>query len=51
MLSQEPVEFAQPVASPVDVDDVHVVQQAVPDRSGEHPLADKTLRPASEVLV
>ena len=35
LLSQEPVELAQPVAPPVDVDEVHVVQQAVDDRGGE----------------
>jgi hypothetical protein len=31
---EEPVELAEPVAAAVDVDDVHVVKQAVEDLGG-----------------
>ena len=51
MLSQEPVEFAQPVAPPVDVDDVDVVQQAVEDGGRQDLVAREDLRPVAYVLV
>jgi hypothetical protein len=34
--SAEPVEFTEPVAPAVAVDDVHVMEQPIEDRRGEH---------------
>ena len=50
-MSQESVEFPQPVAPPVDVDDVHVVDQAVEDGGGQNFVAGEDLRPVAHVLV
>ena len=47
---EEPVEVAQPVAAAVDVDDVHVVEQAVEDGGGEDLVAGEDLGPVPTCL-
>lgn len=51
MRLQHDIQLAKPVAPAVDVDDVHVVQQAVEDRSGQDLVAREDLRPVPDVLV
>jgi hypothetical protein len=48
---QELVELAEPVAAPVDVDDVHVMEEAVEDRGGEDLVTREDLRPVAHVFV
>ena len=50
-LCQKAVELPQPVAAAVDVDDVHVMQEAVEDGSGQDLVAREDLRPVAHVLV
>ena len=51
MRLEEAVELAQAVAAAVDVDDVHVVKEAVEDRRGEDFVAGEDLGPVPDVLV
>lgn len=48
---EQPIELAEAVGAAVDVDDVHVVEQAVEDGGGEDFVAGEDLGPVAHVLV
>ena len=50
-LLEQAVEFTQPVATPVDEDDVDVVEQAVEDRGGQNLVIREDLGPVPDVLI
>ena len=50
-LVQQPVEFTEPVATPVDVDDMDVVEQAVEDRGGQDLIICEDFWPVPNVFV
>ena len=50
-MGQKAVELPEPIAPPVDVDDMHVVQEAVEDRGGEDLVTCEDLWPVAHVLV
>jgi hypothetical protein len=47
LLREQAIELPEPVAAPVDGDDVDVVQQAVEDRGGEDLIAGEDFGPVS----
>ena len=50
-LLQQTVEFSEPVATPVDEDDVDVVQQSVEDCGGQDLIIGEDVGPVPDVLV
>ena len=48
---EERSEFTEPIAAPVDVQDLDVVQEPVEDRRGEDLVVGEDRRPVADVLV
>ena len=51
LLGEQAVEFSEPVAAAVDMDDVHVVKQAIEDGGGQDLVAREGLGPVAHMLV